>query len=59
VNEKIVMDGKVDLFPTVGLDSADPIACNFGNKIPFVFNFAGFVANDGNMPISGPNGGNP
>jgi len=58
VNEKIVMDGKVDLYPTVGLDSADPIACNFGNRRPFVFNFAGFVANDGNMPISsGPSGG--
>lgn len=51
VKEKIVLEGKLDLFPTVGLDSADPIACNFGNRRPFVFNFAGFVANDGNMPI--------
>ena len=51
VNEKIIKAAKSDLYPTVGVDSSDPIACNFGNERPFMFNFAGFVANNGNMPI--------
>ena len=51
VNENIVKAAKSDLYPTVGVDSSDPIACNFGNERPFMFNFAGFVANNGNMPI--------
>lgn len=42
---------KVNLYPTVGVDSLDLIGCNFGNERPFVFNFAGFVANGGSMPI--------
>jgi len=51
VNEKGIQAAKTDLFPTVGIDSADPIACNFGNERPFMFNFPGFVANNGDMPI--------
>lgn len=51
VSEKDIQAAKTDLYPTVGVDSADPIACNFGNERPFMFNFPGFVANDGNMPI--------
>jgi hypothetical protein len=51
VNEKIIKAAKSDLYPTVGVDSSDPIACNFGNERPFMFNFAGFVANNDNMPI--------
>lgn len=51
LNEQVVLEGEKDLFPTIGVDSKDFIACNFGNERPFVFNFAKFVASDGNMPF--------
>ncbi len=43
-NEKTVLDGRVDLYPTVGVDSPNPLACNFGNERPFVWDFPKFVA---------------
>jgi len=58
VNERIVREGVGELYPTVGVDSSNPIACNFGNERSFLFNFAGFVANGGNhMPIPMNNSG--
>lgn len=54
LNEKYILDGKVDLFPTIGIDSNHPLACNFGNDRPFIFNFAGLVANEGSLPIPKP-----
>jgi len=36
---------KSGLYPTVGVDSSNPIACNFGNERSFMFDFAQFVAN--------------
>jgi hypothetical protein len=52
MNERKVMDRTLDLYPTVGIDSNDPIACNFGNERPFMFNFAGFVQSNGDLPIA-------
>ena len=46
-NEKVVLNGKVDLFPTIGVDTNNPLACNFGNERPFLFDFAKFVATQG------------
>lgn len=51
LNEKCILDGQTDLYPTIGIDSNHPLACNFGNDRPFRFNFAGLVANDGSLPI--------
>lgn len=51
LNEQIVTEGREELYPTVGVDSKDFIACNFGNESPFVFNFARFVSSGGNMPL--------
>jgi len=38
-NEKIILDGKANLYPTIGVDSSCPLACNFGNERPFVWDF--------------------
>jgi len=46
-NEKVVLDGRVDLYPTVGVDSPNPLACNFGNERPFVWDFPKFMARNG------------
>jgi hypothetical protein len=51
LNERCILDGSIDIFPTIGIDSNHPLACNFGNDRPFLFNFSGLVANDGSMPI--------
>ncbi len=51
LNEQLVSEGRTDLFPTVGVDSKDFIAYNFGNESPFVFNFGRFVLSGGNMPL--------
>jgi hypothetical protein len=51
LNERCILDGSIDIFPTIGIDSNHPLACNFGNDRPFLFNFSGLVANEGSMPI--------
>jgi hypothetical protein len=51
LNERCILDGSIDIFPTIGIDSNHPLACNFGNDRPFLFNFSGLVGNDGSMPI--------
>lgn len=43
-NEKIVSERKEDLYPTVGVDSSNPISLNFGNKNQFVWDFPKFLA---------------
>ena len=43
-----VTDPKVDLYPTVGIDSSRPIACNFGER-PFEFDLGGFARQYGEM----------
>jgi len=46
INEKVIIEGKVDLFPTIGVDSNSPLACNFGDR-QFEFNFSDFVKTNG------------
>jgi len=48
MNEKNVLEGKVDLFPTVGVDTNNPLAFNFGSR-PFVFDFQDFVQQNGSI----------
>ena len=48
-NERIISDGKVDLYPTIGVDSPNPLACNFGHERPFTFDFSRFAATQGNF----------
>jgi hypothetical protein len=48
-NEKVVLDGKDDLYPTVGVDAPYPLACNFGNERPFTFDFSKFAATQGSL----------
>jgi hypothetical protein len=50
-NEKVVMEGRVDLFPTIGVDSSNPLACNFGNDRPFVWDLPKFIATNGSLSI--------
>ena len=44
-DEKVVSECKEDLYPTVGVDSSNPLALNFGNKRPFIWDFPKFLAN--------------
>ena len=50
-NESVIYKGKTDLYPTIGVDTNFPLACNFGNSRPFVFDFAKFVASNGSIPV--------
>lgn len=50
-NEKVVMDGRVDLYPTIGVDAPNPLVCNFGNEQPFIWDFPKFVATNGSLSV--------
>jgi len=47
---EVVQEGKLDLYPTVGVDSNCPLVLNFGNARPFMFDLASFVASKGSVP---------
>jgi len=58
LNEPMVLlDGNDDegestrMYPTVGVDTDCPLACNFGCDRPFVFDLASFVASRESVPI--------